>query len=77
MKSAWQGRELIASPIYYSLATSEKVFKQILKPFKMDFDHKCSPTGAVTHFLYNNDNEECAIVCLFSRKFEKEQVYAL
>lgn len=78
MKLNWLDRNLIKSPVFYALATSEAILEKELKRLKFKGD--CGVTkgaGATTNFLTNTDGEVVALVCLFEHSHDKLQIYAL
>jgi hypothetical protein len=74
----WLDRELITSPIYYCLITTEALWKKELKRLGISNDHEPILNGAdaTTHFL-EKDGREIAIVTMFNRKMDLLQAHAL
>jgi len=78
VKLNWLDMNLITSPVYYTLATSEKILKAELKRLKAKGEVGISSKAdASTNFLENKEGESLAIVCLFDHSKELLQIYAL
>lgn len=77
--SIWQDRNIITSPVYYSLVTNEKMLKSELKKLKCANAQISIPINkdATTSFLENDKKETCAIICLFDHSHEVEQIFSL
>lgn len=78
MKCNWLSRDLIISPVYYTLCTTQRMFETELKSRKIEpFDGINSGSDATTHFIESNEGHKAALVCLFDHKHTKEQIFAL
>lgn len=65
-KVQWIDRELLRSPMYYCLCTTEKEYLGELARLNVKYPDKWVKeiSGARTHFLDNDKGSTCAIVCL-------------
>ena len=67
----WLSRELITSPIYIGLATTEKQFKSALKKLKIpknDYpDFLKSPHANATAHFFTCEGKEAVIVCIHKK----------
>jgi hypothetical protein len=78
MKMEWLDRTIIRSPVFYALATSQKLLDQELKRLKVPHNFGINKGDASTNFLTNEDGDPVAIVCLFNYKaLDILQVYSL
>lgn len=69
----------MTSPVYYTLATSQKILDAELKRMKvLGFPGiKNSWADATTNFLENGKGDACAVVCIFDHTHDLEQTYAM
>jgi hypothetical protein len=68
-KPEWLRRDLIQSPCYYTLCTTEKQFHTELKRMKLARGtwpsfNKTKHADATTHFFNTPEQKLCAIVCI-------------
>lgn len=79
MKLKWLDRSAFTLPLYFTLATSQKILDSELKrlKFKGHLDGILNGAGATTHFIMNENNDKCAVVCLFDHSHNLKQTYAL
>ena len=80
IKLKWLDRQAFFLPIYYTVASSQKILDAELK--RMKFDGRLpgvnEDAGATTNFILNPEGETAAIVGLFEyKKYATEQVYSL
>lgn len=65
-KVQWIDRELLRSPVYYCLCTTEKEYLAELKKLNIEYPDRWvkDSSGARTHFLITDEGSTCAVVCL-------------
>lgn len=75
----WLDRSLITLDGYYILLTNQEDLDKTLRRLKLknEFEGVSKSAGATTHFVEGEDGKFCALVCLFDKKHELEQTYAL
>jgi hypothetical protein len=78
MKLKWLDRSLLRSPVFYTLATSQKILDAELKKqgFKGDMTGVNDGKGATTQFMTGPQGVS-ALVCIFDHSHEPEQIYSL
>lgn len=79
MKTKWLDRSCFTMPIYFSLATSQKILDKELERLKFKGSIGLNVgASATTNFLTNASGETCAMVCLFEyQQYDIKQCYAL
>lgn len=78
MKLKWLDTAVFYSPVFYTLATSQKMMDQELKRMKMKHDlGVINGKSATTHFLTAEDGRLAAMVCLFDHTHDIRLTYAL
>lgn len=75
-KPEWLDRDLFVSPFYYTLCTTEKHFKKVLKHLKIKkSDHpsflKNDHCDATVHWFEATDNKICTVVCINNKEGRK------
>lgn len=70
MRAAWCDRNLIKSPVYYTIATSEKIMQRELKRLKVPdkFEHVSSGSDATTQSFTDETGKQISIVCFYDHK---------
>lgn len=64
-KVKWIDRELIRSPLYYCLCTTEKEYLREMRKLDIKDPDKWlkGHANATTHYITNDDKATCALVC--------------